>query len=62
MLPDNLDIYVWHENETAREEERMPHCDICGEVLGEYAFRIRGEIWCEECVMDTRTPTENLED
>lgn len=39
-----------YDREQARDEERLPRCDYCGCVIHEHYWRIKGEIYCEECL------------
>ena len=50
MISDNLDAFAAWEFEQAREAERLPHCDICGEPLDYELFVIDGRVLCLDCV------------
>lgn len=39
-----------YDAEQAKEEERLPHCEYCGEVIYEKYYNIGGEIICSDCL------------
>lgn len=52
-MPDNYTMWGAHEREQERRLARLPVCTNCGEpIQGERAWRINGNLWCEECAED----------
>jgi formylmethanofuran dehydrogenase subunit E len=49
---DPVRDFARHDAEQARQEERLPHCDYCGEVIYEKYYEINGKIVCEDCLED----------
>ena len=49
---DPLRDFSRHDAERAKAEERLPHCDYCGEVIYEKYYEIGGKIVCEDCLED----------
>lgn len=45
----------------AEYEKRLPTCDHCGEpILGEHLWTINGELWCEDCIDNSKVSTERF--
>ena len=57
---------AWQDANTLydREEEcakKLPTCDHCGErIFGEHLWKINGELWCEDCIDNSKKPTEDF--
>lgn len=52
MIPDNYDAWLAHNREEERQRERLPKCENprCGcRIMGDYYWKIEGEILCEDC-------------
>ena len=49
-IPDNYDQWEAHERQQKKWRSRFPTCDICGETLYEYQYKISGETLCKYCV------------
>lgn len=49
---DPVRDFARHDAQQARQEERLPHCDYCGEVIYEKYYEINGKIVCEDCLED----------
>lgn len=44
-----------HEAEQERAERDLPTCAMCGEpITDEFAYRIDGDLYCEECISSCR--------
>lgn len=52
MLPDALDDFSAYEHAQALKEEKLPHCDMCGEPIheGDMMYSIEGKTLCIECL------------
>lgn len=46
-------------DEQERQEERLPKCSQCGEPIYDYVYDIDGELWCEDCIHESKQPVEN---
>lgn len=50
-IPDYNDLFNEHEERLARELEKLPKCDCCGEpIQDDYFYNIDGTFICEECL------------
>lgn len=50
-VPDNLDLYEWHEQEQERWLQSRPVCDCCGEHIQDESYhQIMGEKICDRCL------------
>ena len=48
---DPLDDFDRHDREQAKELEKLPACEICGEAIqGEYLYLINDEFICPDCL------------
>lgn len=50
ITDDPVADYDRYDTERAEEENRLPHCDYCGEPIHEKYYEIDGEIICEDCL------------
>lgn len=52
-VPDNLDLYSWHEARQRARERQQPRCAICGMHL-EYdeCYELDGDTVCCDCRRD----------
>lgn len=57
---DPYEEFLRRESERYEAEKKMPHCDDCGEPIGDdYYYKIGGVIYCEKCLAEYRRPTED---
>jgi hypothetical protein len=63
-IPDNYDIWCYHQAEKEKAEARLPVCCHCDKHIGDdFLYYIEGDIYCEECMTDEfRRPTDDFID
>lgn len=61
-LPDYNDLYDRRDEEQAEYEERLPHCEFCGEPIYEKYYEIEGKIVCEDCLEDLYAHDVEIDD
>ena len=49
--------------ENYRREQKLPVCSECGRTIFEdYMYKIKGEIYCDECIGDFKVYIDEEED
>ena len=52
-LPDYYDLFKAHDREQAKELERLPVCEECGEVIqSDICYEINDCYICESCLKE----------
>lgn len=52
-IPDNYDMWLFHEADLDKRLERLPKCRRCGNpIQDEHYFNVFGIIHCEDCMND----------
>lgn len=52
-VPDAYDLWEAHEAEQEKLLEKLPECEICGELIqDDFYYEINDAIICESCLND----------
>lgn len=52
ILPDYNDLYDEYDRRQARELEKLPKCEYCGEpIQDDYCYDIQEGVICEDCLI-----------
>ena len=62
MIPDYNDLFDRRDAAQARYEEKLPHCDYCGEPIWDKFYEIEGKIICADCLEDLYAQTVEIDD
>lgn len=50
-IPDNYDLWEDHEREQAKQLEKLPVCEVCGEpIQDDHLYLINDEFVCSDCL------------
>ena len=49
MTDDPIADFDRYDREQQAWEDKLPHCDICGEAIDDFLWEIDGVIMCEYC-------------
>lgn len=52
--PDAYDQWAKLDREQAERDKRRPKCAACGEPVRGKGYRLGGELYCEECVKESK--------
>lgn len=63
-LPEPYELYDSYCDKLAKEEEKLPVCEMCGNrIYDDYLIDLDGDLYHEDCFLrDCRKPTENYID
>lgn len=50
-IPDNYDLWEYHDAEQAKQGKKIPECSECGtKVQDDYFYEINDEVICSDCL------------
>ena len=50
MTDDPIADFDRYDREQQALEDKLPHCDICGEAIDDHVYEIDGVIYCMSCI------------
>ena len=62
-IPDAYDLWASNERKSYNSTKYRPLCSCCQEpISGDMAYRVNGELYCEDCIEDMKEYVEDEDD